>query len=107
MFRTFKPLNFAELRIANVERQALYTGCEDWNTSDWYLSLVGETGELGNLLKKIRRGDDIDIKEVGKEIADIVTYADILATHLGLDLGECVREKFNEVSDRKKIEIKL
>ena len=97
-------MQFTVLKKANIERQAnadAYKKCrEEWSLADWSNALAGETGELCNLIKKMRRGDQIDLKEVGKELADIVIYADLLASKLGLNLGDCVREKFNEVSDR-------
>lgn len=74
------------------------------------MAMTGEQGELANLLKKIRRGDfTLDEKrdEVAKEIADVAIYLDLLAAKLGIDLGKAVREKFNEVSDRRKCPIKL
>ena len=39
-------------------------------------------------------------KEAKKEIADVQIYLDILAFQLGIDMGEAVTEKYNEVSDR-------
>lgn len=50
---------------------------------------------------------EIDVVAVGKEIADVVTYLDLLATRLGLSLGDIVAQKFNEVSDRKQSRIKI
>ena len=41
------------------------------------------------------------------ELADVVIYADLLAERLGIDLGAAVRTKFNEVSDRRNIDIRL
>ena len=38
-------------------------------------------------------------EQIGKELADIVTYAAVIADMLALDLGECVRKKFNERSE--------
>jgi len=60
----------------------------------------GEAGEAANLVKKIRRGDYVDIAAVEKELADMICYADLLAYHLDIDLGKAVRQKFNEVSKR-------
>jgi hypothetical protein len=37
---------------------------------------------------------------IGKELADVQTYLDILAFQCGVDLGDATVEKFNEVSDR-------
>lgn len=93
-------------RLRN-EQAAAYTSCQDWTLADWSNAIAGETGEMCNLIKKIRRGDNVDVQDVGRELADIVIYADILADKLGLNLSDCIQQKFNEVSDRIGSEIKL
>jgi NTP pyrophosphatase (non-canonical NTP hydrolase) len=103
-------MELQRLRDANNIRlynTPLYSKCLEWTLADWSNAIAGETGEMCNLIKKIRRGDDIDPKEVGKELADIVIYADILASLLNLDLSNCIVEKFNEVSDRVGSDVKI
>jgi hypothetical protein len=39
-------------------------------------------------------------KQIADEIADVVTYLDLLAHVLGVDLGRAAATKFNEVSER-------
>jgi NTP pyrophosphatase (non-canonical NTP hydrolase) len=39
-------------------------------------------------------------KQIADELADVVTYLDLLAAVLGVDLGQAVADKFNEVSIR-------
>lgn len=98
------------LKAANDQRlynTPAYKSCLDWSLADWSNALAGETGEMCNLVKKIRRGDDIDVKEVGKELADIIIYADIIASQLGLNLSDCIIQKFNEVSDRVGSDVKI
>lgn len=56
--------------------------------------------ELNHQLRKL-------IDRLALELADVVTYADLLAARMDIDLGEAVREKFNEVSDRVKSRITL
>lgn len=69
------------------------------------------TGKAANTVKKIRRqetgavntGDPTMDKlkgDAAMELADVVIYADLLAKHLGIDLGEAVRTKFNKVSEK-------
>ena len=80
----------------------------DWSLNDWYTAVMGEAGELGSVLKQVRRGDitlDEAKHNIGKEAADVVTYLDILMRQLGLDLGEFVAGKFNEVSQRIGVDI--
>jgi NTP pyrophosphatase (non-canonical NTP hydrolase) len=106
------PLTFDALRRANVERcNAVFHHLQTWSPTDWACALGGETGEALNLVKKLRRLDDGPDKTynqhvdaeilthlIGLELADIVTYADLLAARLGIDLGAYVTTKFNQVS---------
>lgn len=75
-------LTFEVLRQANQTRlPTIHDACNDWNIHDWYLATNGEWGEFQNLFKKVRRRDFslTEIKEkLGKELADVVTYLDIL-----------------------------
>jgi NTP pyrophosphatase (non-canonical NTP hydrolase) len=104
--RNYK-LTFKKLKSANRRRNREAFDGGGWTASDWGNALAGEVGEACNFIKKMRRGDQIAMKDIGKELADVVTYADLLAQHLGLDLEECVRQKFNEVSARHGSEIRL
>lgn len=117
-------LTFNALRIANKARLPQFKNKlggyahseidgSDWTPSQWLQAVVGEVGEYANIRKKFERGD-ISFEEyktaAKKELADIATYLDILAARCldvpgaidddGIDLGEAIREKFNEVSDR-------
>ena len=113
---TFERLN----RKNTVRCESSYFPINDWSPTDWACAMAGEVGEACNLVKKLRRLDDSDMEpierdqtieilheKIGKELADVVIYADLLATRLGLNLGECVVKKFNEVSDRVESDIKL
>jgi NTP pyrophosphatase (non-canonical NTP hydrolase) len=108
-----------------------YADGQDWAPSDWMTAVAGELGELAGELKKARRGDyglfakrcmlhesslershpgdtPFDVKmAIGREIADIVIYLDILAFQFRLDLGEIVAQKFNEVSERIGVDVQL
>lgn len=104
-------MDLQALTKANTERlynTPAYKRCvTEWSLADWSNALAGEVGELCNVVKKIRRGDEVDVKDAGKELADIVIYADLVASRLGLDLSECVKSKFNEVSDRVHSDVKI
>lgn len=100
-------LSFEKLKEINDRRNQLFFECHDWTLTDWGCAIAGEVGETCNKLKKRRRGEIVSLEEIGDEIADVVLYADLLATKLGLDLGECVKRKFNIVSDRVGADIKL
>ena len=89
---------FSELNAARCIES--FHPIEDWSEVDWAVACAGEVGELCNLIKKRRRGDAIDDREVEDEIADVVAYIDLLCTSLGSSLSDVVVRKFNIVSDR-------
>lgn len=101
-------LSFNTLRTANRARaNEVFQMCDRWQASDWFLALVGEIGELGNLLKKVNRGEDIPQKMIENEIADIQIYLDLLADFLNCDLAEATINKFNEVSAKRNSSVRL
>lgn len=83
-------------------------GINSWSASDWLTAVTGELGELASLIKMENRERDGLVGNkfspttlmIGKEIADVVIYMDLLARSYGLSLGAVVAEKFNEVSER-------
>jgi NTP pyrophosphatase (non-canonical NTP hydrolase) len=101
-----------------------------WTMADWSNAMVGEVGELvdatgallavvshsgqlANIIKKLRRlecGSDPGpddppayrlLEMVADEMGDVVAYLDLLATFLGIDLGAAVANKFNRVSEHQ------
>lgn len=79
-----------------------------WDTSDWFLAVLGELGEAANIAKKLNRVRDgirgnketeaaLRVKLRG-EIADAFIYLDLLSQHEGIDLGAAVRETFDAKS---------
>lgn len=106
------PLTFSRLRKINVKRNKAAFGLnlETWSLAEWSNAMAGECGESCNITKKILRGDKPFKhfkKDLAKEIADVIIYADLLAAAAGIDLEAAVIEKFNEVSDRRNCKIKL
>ena len=103
-------LTFDEFRAANVTRCIKWhpAGIESWSPSDWLTAVTGELGELASLLKMRNRERDglpgnkfsPTDKQVADEVADVLTYLDLLAAALNVDLGRAAAEKFNEVSER-------
>lgn len=109
-------LTFNELRQKSTKRsQESYDDILSNASLSYYgNALAGEVGEACNLIKKVERAklvgkfnDTIPASEIGKELADIIIYADLIATKLGLSLGQCVINKFNEVSDRIGSDVKF
>lgn len=109
-------LTFEQLKTANAARRAENSGGgteSTWTITDWTNALCGEAGELANFAKKVRRSrpNDPTLEEAKQdlayELADIVAYADIIATYLGIDLAKAIKDKFNIVSDRVGSDIKI
>lgn len=95
-------LSLVQLRSANVLRcNQSFHPVLDWSPSDWMMAVTGEVGEAANLLKKGRHGDGYKLLEIAYELADVVTYTDLLAARLGISLSDAVAVKFNIVSARK------
>ena len=119
------PVTFDLLREANITRLPTFRNAKgelshptkdgeapggDWSDADWFVALTGELGELGDLMKKVRRGDltkEEAQADLGREIADVMTYLDILAFRLGVDVGKATVAKFNEVSERVKSPVRI
>lgn len=94
-------LTFKQLNKANIDRcESSFHPVDGWSPTDWATAVAGEVGEACNLIKKLRRGEDVSLYEIGDELADAVIYIDLLCHRLGLSLSERVVKKFNEVSVR-------
>ena len=103
-------LTFQQFREANRTRCLRWhpEGIESWSDSDWMTAIVGELGELAGLIKMRNRERDglpgnkfsPTDRQVADELADVLTYLDLLAATLGVDLGRAAAQKFNEVSER-------
>lgn len=131
-----RTLSFDIMREANATRLPLFRNANglayhapdgsDWSLAEWVNATSGEGGELGevvlvsailttlgrvaNVAKKVKRGDysaDSVREKVSKELADVVLYCDLLAARWGIDLGESVLLKFNEVSMRIGVDVMM
>lgn len=113
-------LTFREFNNVNVQRslaefkQAVIPANEPF----FFRGLVGEVGEAANAIKKMTRGmdntdwtkrkdADIKMQDIEDEIGDILTYLDLWASSMGLDLETCLKNKFNKVSDKLQTTLKL
>ena len=112
-------LTFAELASANASRAVRWhgpdwlDGSDSWTLADWSNAMCGEAGEVANVVKKLRRVETglhgvqhYNTPDAGTlhacladELADVIAYADLLATKAGIDLGAAVAAKFNRVSE--------
>jgi NTP pyrophosphatase (non-canonical NTP hydrolase) len=93
-------------RNQNVERAAHYFD-HPTDLVWWTNAIAGEAGEACNISKKISRGDyksmqaDAEARHaLAVELADVITYCDLLLAKLGVDTEDILIEKFNVVSHR-------
>lgn len=105
-FRTLREASLARLpQFRSRSGQLAHSKPDgsDWSPAQWLQAVLGELGEYANLRKKFERGD-MSWEEVkpllADELADVVTYLDILAAQLGIDLSAALVSKFNRISDR-------
>lgn len=108
------PLTFDLLRRRNLQRLPIFKNSKgelahsepdgsDWTPAQWYQAMSGEAGEYANVRKKFERGDLTEAefhRKAASELADVAIYLDILAHQVGVNLGEAVRAKWDEVSER-------
>lgn len=114
-------LTFQALREANLKRLPLFKNAKggpahsepdgsDWCLAQWSNATLGELGEAANIIKKVDRGDmtlDEARPLLAKELADTQTYLDLLAYRAGIDLSDATIAKWNEVSERIGVPLRL
>lgn len=93
---------FDLFQAINVQRcEQCFHALDAWTPTDWALAIAGETGELCNMIKKVRRGD-YPLTQVRPlilaEAADVICYTDLLISRLGANTHNVLLAKFNEVS---------
>lgn len=106
-------LSFSELRIANDTRQLEWPGNEQADIAFRAAEVAGEFGEVCEAIKKFLRaergiaGSTAKARDVADEMADALIALDLLASAMGIDLGEAVRAKFNFTSDKYGMQTRL
>lgn len=109
-----KRLDFLQrLRVVNGERAEAWAEGSPSDPLFWAVELGGETGEILNEVKKLRRqelgwrGSRTTVGKLADELADGLICLDSLARHYGVDLAEAVTRKFNATSDKVNLPYKL
>ena len=70
------------------------------------LGLVGDSGEVAEKFKKIYRDnqsklDESQLKDIEKELGDVLWYIQAMCNYLGLSLEEVAQRNLDKVLDRK------
>lgn len=104
---------FGALRTANRDRSLEWTAGEEVPLTFRGNELAGEAGEACNVIKKLERerlgwrGTRATKADLASELADVVICVDLIAMDEGIDLGEAVRQKFNETSLKYGLSVKI
>lgn len=65
------------------------------------LGLVGESGEVSELVKKhIGHGHDIDIEKITKELGDVLWYISDIASQLDINLDDIANRNIEKLKSR-------
>jgi NTP pyrophosphatase (non-canonical NTP hydrolase) len=105
-------IDLDRFRALNVDRARNGFRCYDNQPlTYWTTALAGEVGELCNMVKKMQRVElggvdggssytakDITREMLKEEIGGIAIYLDLMASLLDIDLGEAIRDTFNDKS---------
>lgn len=114
-------ISFRDYAAVNLQRHEDWPkepniSIDMWDLNAWAVAISEETGELCGAIKRLNRfragykitrrksrveSEEEGLKGIKEEIGGIVCYLDLLAQHVGLTLEECVRDTFNEVSERE------
>ena len=105
-------IDLDDFRALNMDRARNGFRCYDNQPlTYWTTALAGEVGELCNMVKKMQRVElggvdggssytakDITKEKLKEEIGGIAIYLDLMASLLDIDLGEAIRDTFNDKS---------
>lgn len=106
--QTYNNFSIVHHQLAHADRlPEMPWDADEWSPLEFAGALCGEAGELANKCKKLRRGQDIKKEELAEEAADVFAYLCILCNILDINLAEAATKKFNDVSDRWGVQIKL
>lgn len=82
-----------------------FMAARDWQQFHTPENLVKSIAiEAGELLECFQWGPDADRDEVADELADVLTYALLLADRLGMDPEQIIREKLERTEQKYPVE---
>lgn len=98
------------MTLDDYQKKALTTAInhprDDYTFFDRVLSLVGESGEVAEKVKKWIRDDEadpakLDKKALADELGDTLWYLTTLADHLGYSLEDIAKNNLEKLASRK------
>lgn len=106
-------LTFAELLRANTARQEEWDSGNQIDLSYRGNELAGEVGEACNIIKKLERerlgirGSRANVGNLADELADVVICVQLIALTAKINLEDALISKFNDTSERMKLNTRL
>jgi len=103
------PLTFIEVAIAVRNRTHEWEPDGGMSLEYRGLELAGEAGEACNQLKKLIRaqigmvGGETSLEPTAEELADTIISSVGIANHLGIDIAQAVRNKFNKTTAKNNL----
>ena len=97
-FREFAALNRQRCEAADGFDRRLDTT----SLAHWALGIAEEAGEVAGVVYAMdhRPQKGKTMQDLADEIADVVSYCDLLAQRIGRNLDDVLRDKWNRVSVR-------
>lgn len=99
-------MTFAEFAAINRQRCEAPDGFNEpvagIDIKGWAMAVLGEAGELAGAVfaNAHQPRKKTTCNDIADEIADVVSYCDLLAQRLGRPLEDILRSKWNRVSER-------
>ena len=97
-----KPMTFSD-----YQREASKTAGDHMTLTQAGLGLWGETGEVGEMIKKLNRGDVVQDhawnKAMAKELGDVLWYLSELAGRVGYSLQQVAVMNLEKLRRRDKM----
>ena len=82
-------------------RTSNQTLMKDYHLLNGALGLVGESGEIADLIKKNwMQGHPIDLEHIAKELGDVLWYVAETATAIGYDLDTIMEMNIEKLKQR-------
>ena len=93
---------FREFSQANAVRCVdSFHPLDQMTAAEWVCCLLAESGKASGRIRSLARGELTSpeaVRLILGDVADLVTYADLICTYYGRSLGDVVAEKFNQKS---------
>ena len=93
------------MKMNEYQEQAASTAIYGNHTNDGLtytaLGLAGEAGEVADKVKKILRGDSIDLATIRDELGDVLWYVAMVAKELGYPLDVVAKRNIEKLASRK------